>query len=269
MKRRILFLISIAWVGTASAFSLFSESEITRHWARSPGHFDIAVDHTLWGELLEKYIRDEDGLNVFAYAKVNAEDKDKLVRYLGALQRVNAGELEPREQMAFWINLYNALTVQVILDHYPVASILDISPGLFSRGPWKEKRVHVEDIALSLDDIEHEILRPIFKDNRIHYAVNCASIGCPNLQTRPFTRRNLEKMLDDSARQYINHPRGVSIIEGRLIVSGIYDWYADDFGDSEKEVIDHLTVYARSELAQRLRAFTRISDYQYNWSLNE
>ena len=139
------------------------------------------------------------------------------------------------EQLAYWINFYNALTVQVILDHYPTDSILDIkiSPGFFSIGPWDKKLVTVEGEELSLNDMEHRILRPIWRDPRIHYGVNCASIGCPNLLTTAYTADNVDGLLTENAVAYVNHPRGASLQNGALTVSSIYDWFEEDFGGNE------------------------------------
>src|SRR5258708_8232131 len=119
----------------------------------------------------------------------------------------------------------------MVMVHYPVRSILDIdiSPGLFARGPWDNSLIQVEGEALTLNYIEQRILRPIWNDPRIHYAVNCASVSCPNLQNRAFTGATVERMLDSAARAYINNRRGARIEGGQLIVSSIYDWYQEDF----------------------------------------
>jgi len=171
---------------------------------------------------------------------------------------------------AFWINLYNALTVELILDHYPVASILDISisPGLFSFGPWDKKLIEVEGEALSLNDIEHRILRPIWRDARLHYAVNCASLGCPNLREVAFTAENTEWLLEQGAHEYVNHARGAEFIDSQLIVSSIYHWFKEDFGDSDRGVIEHLGAFAAPELAKRLAKTRRLSGHDYDWDLN-
>ena len=227
------------------------------------------VDHTMWSRLLSSYIHEREGLNYFRYGDVSEEDLEILDDYLQMLESVQVTDLNPDEQFAYWINLYNALTIWVILEHYPVESIQDISYGLLTRGPWKENLATVEGVDLSLDDIEHEILRPVFQDNRIHYVVNCASIGCPNLQSTAFTSNNLEDLLEHSAVQYINHPRGARIEDGELIVSSIYDWYEEDFGDSEEDVIEHLLDYASNTLEKQLSGFDDIDDYEYDWALNE
>ena len=245
-------------------------SDITEYWRESAASSQIEVDHSAWNELLDAYLVEApDGLNRFRYGVVSAADKRLLEQYLEMLQSVTVTDLTSTQQYAYWINFYNALTIQVILEHYPVDSIFDISYSLLSRGPWKEKLVSVEGMELSLDDVEHEILRPIFRDNRIHYAVNCASYGCPNLQTKAFTVENLDELLEFSAMQYINHPRGVTIEDGELIVSSIYDWYADDFGKNEKEIIQHFLEYADDDLKGQLSKFDEIEDYRYDWALND
>ena len=172
----------------------------------------------------------------------------------GAGRPRTSRDAQPAEQQAYWINLYNALTVQVILDHYPVDSIrdIDISPGFFADGPWGKKLLVVDGEEVSLDDIEHRILRPIWQDLRIHYAVNCASIGCPNLQPEAFTAENADRLMDEGARAYIGHPRGASVDRGKLTVSSIYKWFKADFGGSDVGVIDHLQQFAEPELKAAL-----------------
>ena len=123
--------------------------------------------------------------------------------------------------------------------------------------------------VLSMDDIEHGILRPIWKDPRIHYGVNCASIGCPNLLKQAFTGKNVNQLLDKAARDYVNHPRGMSIRNGKITVSKIYQWFAYDFGNSQKGVIQHLAKYASPERAAALKKAGRISDTVYDWGINE
>ena len=156
-------------------------------------------------------------------------------------------------------------------DHYPVSSIrqIDISPGLFADGPWGKKLITVSGEALSLNDIEHRILRPIWQDARIHYAVNCASIGCPNLLQAAFTADNTEMMLEAAARDYVNHPRGFEVKDGQLTVSSIYVWFKRDFGRNYAEVIEHLRRYSTPERAAELAGVTEIYDDRYDWALND
>lgn len=179
------------------------------------------MDHSLWQQFLSRYVVEaKDGINRVKYGKVSAADKASLKAYLGALGATKVSALSDPEQRAFWINLYNALTVDVVLDHYPVKSIKEISLGgsLFASGPWKKPLIGVEGRKLSLDNIEHDILRKQWPDPRNHYAVNCASMSCPNLMTKPFTAGALERMLMQGARDYINHERGVRISGERIFL---------------------------------------------------
>ena len=155
-----------------------------------------------------------------------------------------------------------------MLEHYPLDSIRDIRAGLFSRGPWRLELIEVEGEKLTLDDIEHRILRPIWRDPRIHYAVNCASIGCPNLQPRAFTAANSGMLLEQAARDFVNHERGARVENGKLRVSSIYHWFDEDFGGNDSGVIAHLKQYADTELAAKLADIDHIDDHAYDWSLN-
>lgn len=214
-----------------------------------------------------------DGIARLRYGSVNPADRAALAAFIEAQSDSRPSERDPAEAFAFWANLYNALTLALILDHYPVASIRDIRFGLLSRGPWGRALVTVEGKALSLDDIEHGILRTRYAEPRVHYAVNCASLGCPDLPAAPFTGAGLEAELDAAAAAYVNHPRGVRFAgEGpsaRLTLSRIYQWYAEDFGGEEAGVLGHLRAHAAPGLASRLEARTTIDAYAYDWSLND
>jgi hypothetical protein len=243
-------------------------------WERWAGHDETSsatIDHEAWSRFLSSYVEEfPDGINRVRYADVASADRDALDGYIDILTAVPISKYNRAEQRAYWINLYNALTVKIVLDHYPVASIrdIDISPGLFSIGPWDKKLITVEGEDLSLNDIEHRVLRPIWKDPRIHYAVNCASIGCPNLMPLAFTSENSEILLEKGARDYINHPRGVEIVDGEPVASKIYDWFRPDFGDSDQAVLSHLRRFAEPALSKELKTFDRIGGYRYDWALN-
>lgn len=242
-------------------------------WPRWQVHDPAAtarIDHGAWDRFLARYLLVvPDGANRLRYAAVTAADRSRLQGYLDALAATRISRYARPEQFAFWVNLYNALTVAVVLDTYPVDSIRDISSGLFSVGPWDDERLAVEGVALSLNDIEHRILRPIWDDPRIHYAVNCASIGCPDLQAQAFTAENAESRLEQGARTYINSPRGVRFEHDALHVSSLYNWFREDFGGSEAGVIRHLRRYADPALAQRLEKTATIAGYGYDWALND
>ena len=268
----------LAVVG-AVAIALFAATadaqpkpELWPRWSAHDAASTQTLDHSAWDRWLAAYVTtDSDGVNRVAYGRVTSADRAALQAYIATLTATRVTALNRPEQMALWINLYNALTVNVVLDHYPVPSIRDIgiSPGWFTFGPWGAKLVRVEGEKISLDDIEHRILRPIWRDARIHYAVNCASVGCPNLARRAYTGARLQTMLDAAARAHINNWRGATVRDGGLYVSSLYDWYVTDFGGSEAAVLAHLRRYAAPDLLRRLGGVTKISGYRYDWNLNQ
>lgn len=262
-------LLGIAFCGNVPAAP---EAELWQFWDTYESESRETIDHSAWDRFLATYVKpDSEGVNRVSYREVSGPDKDRLNAYVDELAGAGIRAYNRAEQLAYWINLYNALTVQVVLNHYPVDSIkdIDISPGFFSTGPWGKKLVTVEGKELSLDDIEHRILRPIWQDPRIHYTVNCASIGCPNLARQAYTAANVGTMLARQASDYINHPRGAMTTDGGLTVSSIYDWFVADFGGSERGVLDHLLEYADAGLADAIRSGAEIERYRYDWALND
>lgn len=272
MKRTLATVCIFLFLIAAFPVSAAPVKELWPIWAQNNPQSTDIVDHGPWTRFLQTYVKDDPaGLNRVDYAAVSIADKESLAGYLRQLSSTDVAALNRDEQQAVWINLYNALTVQVILDHYPVTSIrdIDISPGLFSSGPWGKKLIEVAGEPVSLDDIEHRILRPIWNDPRIHYAVNCASVGCPDLAARAYSAADMEEMLNAGAVAYVNSPRGVRIeAGGDITVSKIYDWFAEDFGGTEKAVIAHLLKYASGSAKAALATATGIDDYEYDWSLN-
>lgn len=230
-----------------------------------------SIDHSLWQHFLTRYvITNNQDVNLIKYSSVTAEDKKLLKQYLDKLSGTDIDNYNKSEQLAYWINLYNALTIYTVLTHYPVKSILkiNISPGWFSFGPWGAKLINVEGVPLSLNDIEHRMIRPIWNDPRTHYALNCASYSCPNLQKIAYTGKNINLLLDTAAHEYINS-RGVIIKNEKITVSKIYVWYQSDFGGTEQGVIDHLIQYAVPNLKAQLKHFHKINGSYYDWKLND
>jgi hypothetical protein len=233
------------------------------------------VDHLAWDGLLKEFVvPGTDGLNRVDYRRFKAEGHQRLKSYIKAMTAIDIRNFDRPEQFAYWANLYNAKTIDIVLDKYPVKSIKDISLGgglvaTITGGPWKARVLEISGLELSLDDIEHGILRPLFKDPRAHYAVNCASIGCPNLGTDAFTGAGLEVQLDASARAYVNHPRGIAVDGGNATASSIYSWFQEDFGGNDAGVLAHIKRYAGEALKSKLEGITQIDSYGYDWSLNE
>ena len=229
--------------------------------------------NTDWSSILSRYVHaNPDGVNRFDYGalRANLDDVELLNGYIETLAGSKLSALPRDEKFAAYANLYNALTIRLVVENYPIDSITKIRPSLFAVGPWKKDLVTVEGKDLSLDDIEHDILRKEFDDPRVHYAINCASMGCPNLQPEAWTADTLDAGLEAAARDYINHPRGVTIrSDGRLQISTIYRWFKEDFGGNEEGVIAHLLKFADDGLTMKIKANPDIADHKYDWSLND
>ncbi len=259
-------MVLITW-NTASAQP---KPEVIEHWKKNNPASKTVVDHSAWDAILQKYIQTtDDGLNLFDYGGVSEDDKEALEDYLDMLSDIVVTDLNLEEQRAYWINAYNAITVNLVIDEYPVSSIRKVNSFL-GFGPWKDEVFVVEDQDISLDNIEHGILRPIWDDPRTHYSVNCASYGCPNLAKRAWTAENMEEMLDAGARAFINSSRGVQGVEDDGVeVSSIYHWFKVDFGGTDAGVISHLSQYANKDLQQQLSKVSKISGHDYDWNLND
>ena len=274
---RFIFLVLVSlFIGTTTILSA-PKSDLWPRWQTHNAENNEVIDHSTWHIFLEKYLVTNQlnlessavsGINRLRYAGVSEKDRTLLDNYLKNLESTAVSSFSRPQQRAFWINLYNASTVNLILEHYPLETITNISFSFFSFGPWDEDLLSVEGVELSLNDVEHRILRPIWKDKRTHYALNCASLGCPNLLPQAFTYLNTESLLEQGARDYINHPRGVKIEGENLILSKIYEWYQADFGGNEEGVIKHLQRYSTNKKLDYLLADDLEIEYQYNWRLN-
>jgi hypothetical protein len=250
-----------------------SFAEILPSWGAHDDSSTEVIDHQAWQNFLDRYLLTDDfGQTYFAYSKVSRGERGDLNSYIRMLEGIDPQSLNADEQKAYWFNLYNAVTVKVVLEAYPVKSIRDIGGsfgGLVKSGPWKTKVVRVNGEELSLDDIEHGIVRPKYNDYRVHFAFNCASMGCPNLASTAYSGENIESLLVEAERSFINHQRGVRFQGGRLIVSKIFDWYMTDFVQDESQLPEFLARYAEPKLRAQLKGYEGRIRYEYDWSLNE
>lgn len=229
------------------------------------------LDHDAFDGLLRRYVKpDAQNYNRVDYRAFRNSGAAALKAYIQAMLQAEPSKLSRDEAHAYWINLYNAKTLDVVLDHYPVKSIRDLrlgGGGLFKTGPWSRKLITVEGIELSLDDIEHNIVRALFSDPMSHYGLNCASYSCPNLAASAYTGKTVNDGLARSAKDYVNHPRGLRIAGKSLFASKIYSWYADDFGGTGR-LKTHWKAFAEPPLARSIEGAS-IDGYEYDWSLND
>lgn len=240
-KRTLFIALLLSWGFTASA----------------------QISHDLWDGLLKKHV-DADG---FVNYKGFIKDSLVLKKYLAVLSSNHPHERWPREeQMAYWINAYNAFTVKLIVDNYPVASIKDIKNGIpFVNTVWDIKFINIQGKVYDLNNIEHSILRKQFKDARIHAAVNCASYSCPKLWGEAFVASRLDQQLDSAMRAFVNDPLRNRVTAGKAELSQIFSWYAGDFTEAAGSVRAYVNKYAKV----KLESSGKISYIDYNWELNE
>ncbi|MDB5050851.1 MAG: hypothetical protein JWO30_3922 [Fibrobacteres bacterium] len=256
------------------ALALFPLGALAAEAAKSAAEAAVEAvkpDFMPWQNFLTRYLRTgtRDGVNRVRYAAVTPADKAALNAFLKSMQAEKPSVLGADAQRAFWINLYNAQTVAVVLNAFPLKSIRDIKmPGSKSQGPWDATLLKMEGKDLSLNDIENGILRTQWKDNRIHFALNCASIGCPNLSPRAFTAANLEAQLEKGAKDYLRSTRGAAFEGEVLKLSSIFDWYKGDFGKTDKEMLEALSRFTGPEMGKRLKEYSGKIEYRYDWNLN-
>ena len=270
---RIAFA-TIALLVTAVAYYVFNTNDtdavLDERWTSYAESSDIEIDYENWQLILDDYLISdtESGVHLFDYAGLADDGREGLDEAVDQLVATDPLLLNRQEQKAFWINLYNILTVQLILDNHPVASITTLGSNPVEFGPWNETVTTINDVELSLNDIEHRIIRPLYDDYRIHFAVNCASIGCPNLSPEVFTAESLDEQLDNAAAEYLTHPRGI-VFEGKnLKLSTLFKWYASDFGENQKKVLSTLGQHVSPEIQEKLSSFDDEPTYDYDWSLN-
>lgn len=276
MKKRIVLLGLIgilAVILIAVVLLVFKNKNVATDpfWLLSDETNTATIDHSKWQSILDEYLVTDDpsGINYVDYQSLLEEDSQLLVDYLEMLATVNPTAYSRAEQLAYWINLYNALTVKLIIDNYPLESITKLGKSKLSFGPWDDQITVIASKALSLNDIEHSILRPIWKDYRIHFAVNCASKGCPNLQDQAFTRENTLILFNKAATEYLQHPRGLSYDGKTLTLSSIFDWYKQDFGENQQQRLNTLLKYLPDEVSNQLRSNHYTIKYDYDWALND
>ncbi|WPR71413.1 DUF547 domain-containing protein [Flavobacterium sp. NG2] len=212
------------------------------------------VDHSKWDALLKKHVSANGNVNYKGFLK----DKTALEAYLDVLEaNVPSKSWSRNATLAYWINVYNAFTVKLIIDNYPVKSIKEIS------NPWGKKFFALGGQKYSLEQVEHEILRKM-GEPRIHFAINCASFSCPNLLNEAYTEANLSKQLAQVAKSFINDKTKNTITKSKIEVSEIFNWFAGDF-KTKGSLIDFLNQYS----SVKIDAKAKTSYKDYNWSLNE
>lgn len=265
----ILSLYLIGWIGSVDVFGgepVYVGS--SKHLNRSMD----AVDHSPWDQLLQKYVDSNGRVNYSAW-KSATDDLRALDRYLSELSAANVSVSATSEsRLAFWINAYNAVTVRGILREYPTTSIRNHTARLFGYNIWKDLKLYVGGKAYSLDQIEHELLRKM-GEPRIHFAIVCASIGCPRLLNRAYVSDRLENQLEENAKHFFSQRQNFryDAAAKRFYLSAILDWFGEDFGASQAKVLQRIAAWLPTESAivAAKNNTVRISYLDYDWNLNK
>ena len=214
------------------------------------------IDHTPWDQLLQKHVSSNGNVNYEGFKS----DIDRLNNYLVSISKIKPNtDWSRNETMAYWINAYNAYTIKLMLNNYPLKSIMDINGGK----AWDLKFVEIEGEKYSLNNIEHDILRAKYFDSRIHFAVNCASISCPKLSNTAYFAEGLDQKLENAAKEFINNSAQNTISSNKASVSKLFDWYKDDF-TKNGTVKEYINKYSTTKLTT-----DKISYKEYNWNINK
>ena len=222
------------------------------------------VDNTIWAELLQRHVTDKrvdyDGFK---------QDEAELDQYLAILSSIDPTALSRNHQFAFYINAYNAFTIKLILTRYPGINSIKETGSFFSN-PWSKKFIPLNGFTVNLDHIEHDILRPRFKDARVHFAINCAARSCPPLLNVPYEGSTLETQLDEQTKKFINTPANTFLKGSTLFVSRIFKWFAGDFSGSP---LGFIRQHARGRLKKDLEKAAGSNEItlqylHYDWTLN-
>ena len=250
--RKLFFIIALLPFLSCAKSNETSLPEMA--YAKESKTISKVIDHQKWHVLLQKHVSAKGNVNYPGFKK----DAQALRVYLDELSaNVPQKSWSRNAVLAYWINVYNAFTVKLILDNHPVKSIKDI------KDPWGKKFFILGTKKYSLEEIEHEILRKM-DDPRIHFAINCASFSCPNLSNEAFIDTKLEKQLDVAAKAFVNDKTKNIIQQESVEISKIFDWFSGDF-KSNGSIVDYLNQYSTIKISKK----AKIKFKEYNWSLND
>lgn len=229
-------------------------------------------DHSRYDRVLTRFV---DSAGRVDYEGLARQADSLLKPYLGQLARANLSDMDRAERLAFWINAYNALTLALVSEHYPINTIWAITSGPpepKEESPFELTVGTVADTARTLDEIEHEIIRERFEEPRIHFALVCAAVSCPRLRRHPYTGRRLDDQLHDQARVFFHDERKnrIPARAGRIELSPILKWYRKDFGPTTDALQRFIAPYFENDIKKKLaEAEYQIVFGSYDWALND
>ncbi|MCA1761540.1 MAG: DUF547 domain-containing protein [Cryomorphaceae bacterium] len=246
----ILFFISFCSVGCTDASGVISTSE--------------PVSHAIWDGLLKKHVNEKGMVNYKGFIS----DSLELNKYLAILEsnHPNKANWGKDQQLAYWINAYNAFTIRLIIRNYPVESIKDIAGGIpFINTPWDVKFINIENENYDLNNIEHGIIRKDFNEPRIHFALVCAAVSCPRLRREAYTAAQLDSQLNEEAVYFFNNPEKNKVSAKSADLSKLMKWYRGDFKDAAPDIVTYVNRYSKT----KMDSDADINYLDYSWELNE
>lgn len=272
MVRRPFLAAAIFLAGAWGTAGLAGPAVVVGRDAPPAERVDVErIDHAPWEKLLKKYV-DDRGRVAYGAWKASGEDRKALEEYLASLSAARASQGGPREAvLAYWINAYNALTIHGILREYPTTSIRNHTARFFGYNIWKDLQLLVEGRPRSLEQIEHAVLRKM-NEPRIHFAIVCASVGCPRLRNEAYTANRLESQLSENAREFFADPANFAFDAeaGVFSASPILSWFAADFGATERDRLRTIAPWLPAEAREAaLSGRVRLRYLPYDWSLND
>jgi hypothetical protein len=276
MRTSLLNITSLAVIATSICLGPASQtanakSPLGRRWSVSQRISMDRIDHAAFDRLLKQYV-DRDGYVNYSGWQRSSTDRSALQRYLGDLSRADTRKSASRDaRLAFWINAYNAVTIEGMLQVYPTLSIRNHTAKVFGYNIWTELPLRVGDATHSLNDIEHKILRKM-GEPRIHFAIVCASVSCPRLLNEPYTAKRVQEQLAANMRDFFGRRQNFRVdASGRTIyMSSIPDWFGEDFGRSQAKRLAFFRPYL-PKVAQKMvsNSSVRVVYLKYDWSLND
>ncbi len=266
----ILLVVVVAVM--INAGTIFGQNKIVgQKWPVNQRVSFKEIDHSSYHTLLQKYV-DSDGMVNYKGWKANSADHDALLKYIKQLGKVDSTKPASNEaKLAYWINAYNAVTIEGILQVYPTTSIRNHTAKLLGYNIWKNLKLISGDQQINLDSIEHKVLRKM-GEPRIHFAIVCASIGCPRLLNEAYVANRLEDQLTTNATDFFSRSRNLQINQSKreLRLSSIMSWFGSDFGQSQEQQLQAISPYFPETAKQFVESGDiRVSYLDYDWNINE
>lgn len=259
--RQLIAILLIVTAGTAMAAPT---NNLAQHWQPHNADSTATIDHSALTSFLEKYVVKQDGApNMVRYGDITQADHKALQAYLASLTRVPLAKYNRNEQLAYWINLYNAALLNLVINHYPIKSVRDID------NPWNLTVVRIDGINLSLNAIRNRILWPLWHYPILYYGLSWAAIGGPELHDKAYVGDGIYQQLTANARRFIASPQGLTTQDNRLIISKFFEWNSHAFGRTATALISQLREHAKPALSARLDVFHDIAGVRFDWRLND